>query len=128
MAQPFDSRRLELLGEPVTVAEHVGAFLDHGFFSASANGVLAYRTAGRGASQLTWFDRQGKALGTTGEPGNYFTVALSPDGARAAVTRIDENPALWLVDFSRGTSTRFTFDSFYSVVCRLVPGREAPHL
>ena len=38
-------------------------------------------------------------------------MALAPDGTRAAITRIDQNPVLWLVDFSRGTSTRFTFDS-----------------
>jgi Tol biopolymer transport system component len=111
MAQPFDSRGLELSGQPVTVARQVGSFWDGGFFSASASGVLVYRTAGGADSQVTWLDRQGKALGTTGEPGNYSTVALSPDGTRAAVTRIDQYPVVWLVDFSRGTSTRFTFVS-----------------
>ena len=40
MAQPFDARQLELSGEPVTVAEQVGSFLEGGFFSASTNGVL----------------------------------------------------------------------------------------
>ncbi len=96
------------------MAEQVGTYRDYGYFSASASGTLAYRTVGVEASQLTWFDAQGKVLGTTGEPGNYFTVALSPDVTRAAVTRIDQNPILWLVDFSRGTSTRFTFGSSYS--------------
>jgi eukaryotic-like serine/threonine-protein kinase len=110
MAQPFDPRRLELSGEPVTVAEQVGSFLTTGFFSASTNGVLAYR-AGRGGGdlELTWFDRQGKVLGTAGERGAYETLALSPDGTRAAVSRVDSSSALWLLDFSRGTSTRFTF-------------------
>jgi Tol biopolymer transport system component len=113
MAQPFDNRLLELVGEPVTVAEHVGNFLDAGFFSASSNEVLAYRAGGGGGdSQLTWFDRQGKVLGTAGEPGTYINLALSPDGTRAAVTRSGSaiaNAPLRLLDLSRGTSTRFTF-------------------
>jgi serine/threonine protein kinase len=114
MAQAFDSGRMELSGEPATVAEQVGTFRDYGFFSASASGALAYRTAAGETSQLTWLDPQGKALDTAGEPGNYYTVALSPDGTRAAVTRFDQNSVLWLVDLSRRTSTRFTFDSPYS--------------
>ena len=35
---------LELAGEPFPVAEQVGSYLSHGFFSVSANGVLAYRS------------------------------------------------------------------------------------
>jgi eukaryotic-like serine/threonine-protein kinase len=116
MAQPFDTRRLELSGEAVTVAEQVGAFIDGGLFSASANGVLVYRTGSvGGASQLTWFDRKGKVLGTAGEPGTYINLALSPDGTRAAVTRSDLSGAVWLVDFSRGTTTRFTFGDSISL-------------
>jgi eukaryotic-like serine/threonine-protein kinase len=113
MFQPFDTRRLELVGEPVTVAGQVGSYLNDGFFSASATDVLVYRAGGGEAYQLTSFDQQGKVLGTAGEPGTYITLALSPDGTRAAVSRIDPTSvtaaALWLVDLSRGTSTRFTF-------------------
>jgi Tol biopolymer transport system component len=39
---------------------------------------------------------------------------LAPDGTRAAVSRLDaqsQNRVVWLLDFSRGTSTRFTFGS-----------------
>ena len=116
MAQPFDVSRLTLTGEPVTVAEQIGSFLSFGFFSASTNGTLAYRTGGSGgAFQLAWFDRQGKVLGRPGEPGTYLTMSLSPDGTRAAVTRVDPNVALWLVDVSRGTSTRFTFGPSFSI-------------
>jgi len=112
MAQPFDARRLELSGEPVTVADQLGFFSTTGFFSASTNGVLVYRTGGAGgAYQLTWFDRQGKVLGTAGERNTYLALALSPDGTRAAVSRFVVSPTLWLLDFSRGTSTRFTFGS-----------------
>jgi serine/threonine protein kinase len=112
LAQPFDADQLEVRGEPVSLAEQLGFFLSFGFFSASVNGVLVCRTGGSGAaSQLTWFDLDGKVLGSVGEPGTYIAVALSPDGERAVVSRFDYSsgkPALWLLDLSRGTITRFT--------------------
>jgi serine/threonine protein kinase/Tol biopolymer transport system component len=113
MAQPFDARRLEFSGESVALAQHVETFVDGGLFSASANGVLAYRTGGGGeASQLSWFDRGGKVLGRVGEQGTYLALTLSPDGTRAAVTRLYSpglTVALWLLDLSRDTNTLFTF-------------------
>jgi eukaryotic-like serine/threonine-protein kinase len=110
MAQPFDARRLELSGEPVTVAEQVGVYIGAGYFSVSANNVLIYRTGGPPDYQLRWFDSQGKVVGTAGEPRAYISLALSPDGTRAAVSSA-EAPArtLWVLDLSRSTSTRFTF-------------------
>jgi Tol biopolymer transport system component len=116
MAEPFDARRLELAGDAVALAEGVGTVLSSGFFSASTNGVLAYRAGGSGNfQQLTWYDPQGKALGTAGEPYTFaLSLALSPDGTRVALARLDTEHfagALWLLDFSLGTSTRFTFGS-----------------
>jgi len=80
-------------------------------FSASQNGILTYLASGAGSvSQLTWFDRQGKALGSIWEPGNYQDLSLSPDGRRAAIHSVSGQNDLWLFEFSRNTSTRFTFD------------------
>ena len=112
MAQSFDDRRLELSGEPVPVGERLGSFLSNGFFSASANGVLVYRTgtsAGQ-TSQLTWFDRQGRVLRTIGVPGLYLDFALSPDGTRVAASRNDDltGQDIRLLDVGPGTSSRFT--------------------
>jgi eukaryotic-like serine/threonine-protein kinase len=112
--QPFDVRRLQLTAEPVSVAEQVGSYRDYGFFSVSTNGVLVYRAAGAGNTVLTWFDRQGKALGTMEDRGDYATPAFSPDGSRAAIGRVDPvigNWIIWIFDFARGTSARFTFGS-----------------
>ena len=114
MAQPFDDRTLVLSGEPVPVAAQLGSFLANGFFSASNNDVLVYRTGGaaRQNSQPTWFDRHGTRLGNSGEPGNYLSLTLSPDAARAAAVRLDVQTViqdLWLLDFAPGTSTRLTF-------------------
>ena len=44
MAQPFDDQRLELSGVAIPVAEGIGSFYNHAFFSVSANGVLIFRT------------------------------------------------------------------------------------
>ena len=70
MAQPFDATRLSLAGDAVPVAERVGSFRDGGYFSASDNGVLVYRTADAD-SQVTWFDRQGTVTGRASEPGGF---------------------------------------------------------
>jgi Tol biopolymer transport system component len=107
MAQPFDDRTLELTGEALPVAQQVT------YFSVSANGILAYR-GGRGIipteteQQLAWFDRMGKSLGTVGPPSQYNDVALSPDGKRAAVSRLGSGD-IWILDLARNTPARFTF-------------------
>jgi eukaryotic-like serine/threonine-protein kinase len=121
MAQPFDTRRFELTGEAVPIAERVS----NTSFWASGAGVLAYMTdpqatvltGSRGNiwGQLTWFDRQGKALGAVGDSGLYRSLAISPNGKRVAFERVDLQNArsrnIWLYEFARGVTTRFTFDS-----------------
>lgn len=113
LAQSFDPQRLALLGAPVPVAEHVGSFRDGGFFSASANDRLVYRTADTDL-QLAWFDRQGRMFGHLSDPGAYRSAALSPDGTRAVVSRTNPQDAaksdLWLINLSNaGSATRLTF-------------------
>jgi eukaryotic-like serine/threonine-protein kinase len=113
-AQPFDAGHLRFAGEPVPVTDQVGSYRNIGFFSASTNGVLVYKSEGGGGTVLTWFDRAGKTLGTAGDPASYATPAFSPDGTRAAIGRRDTvvgNWVTWIFDFTRGTSTKFTFNS-----------------
>ena len=108
VAQSFDDKRLELVGEPLPLAEQVRYLSHYGYFSASTNGVLAYMSGSVSQfSQLTWFDRQGKPLGTVGESGPYYGgVTLSPEGARVAAIN---GGHISLLDLLRGTDTRFTF-------------------
>jgi len=117
MAQPFDNRRLELKGQAVPLAEQVGDSAGGtggiGAFSASSNDVLVFQRGGAMLErQLTWFDREGKVLGTAGAPGDFQGLALSPDGTRVAlIKRSGQASNIWLLDFARDASTRFTFGS-----------------
>ncbi|HYL37609.1 MAG TPA: protein kinase [Bryobacteraceae bacterium] len=115
LSQVFDAKRLELVGDPVPVAEQVGNVNGvAGYFTASST-ALAYRAGGGGGGvQLTWFDRQGKALGTVGEPGILQRPSISPDGRTVAIDRRDPQTGyldIWLHDLARGSASRFTFNS-----------------
>jgi Tol biopolymer transport system component len=115
MAQPFDARRRALQDvPPVPVAEDVGiTWYFTGMFSVADDGVLVYRTASApGTFQLTWVDRQGKALGTVGQQGTDWRMGLSPNGTRAVVKDAPYNVAgdLWMLDLASGRRTRFTFN------------------
>ncbi len=114
LAQPFDADRLEVRGDPRLVAEDVSYWRggrDWGWFSTSPARVLAYR-AGGGLSrvQLAWRDREGKSLGTLGEPGPYGQIALSPDERQVAVEIPDADGQydLWTIDVGRGVASRLT--------------------
>jgi dipeptidyl aminopeptidase/acylaminoacyl peptidase len=121
MAQPFDTRRLALTGEPTPIAEQIRAMsvvnVGLGLFSASNNGVLVYQTGSAlFGSQLVWFDRTGKRVRDVGDRANYGDITLSPDAKRAAVSVFDPERAigyLSIIDVARGVSTRlFTASSF----------------
>jgi len=110
MAQAFEADHLELKGDPTPIAQGVASF------TVSSNGMLAY-SSGRGSLQLTWFDRQGKVLGTLGGPDAVPWPTISPDGSSVAVGR--QNPEggggdLWIYNVARGTPSRFTFDGNYN--------------
>ena len=113
-AQGFDSSRLQLTGGAARIAEPVGSFLDSAFFSASRNGVLAFR-APEDTTRLTWLDRHGTVLERVGEPSPYRGLSLDPSGTRAVVAqhsvRANADQDLWLVDLASGRSSRFTFDA-----------------
>jgi Tol biopolymer transport system component len=119
MAQPFNLRNLKLEGEPRRVADHIQRMEVKGdvpgaIFSASANGVLAWRHGSNSSeSVLQWLDRSGKRLDVVGEAADFSNPALSPDDRRLAIGIRDpltKTRDIWIFDLSRGTKTRLTFD------------------
>jgi Tol biopolymer transport system component/tRNA A-37 threonylcarbamoyl transferase component Bud32 len=105
-AQELNVDTLQLSGEPHAVVDPVATSLASNQMNVavSGNGLLLY-SALHASSQFTWFDRAGGTLGLMGEPGEYSTFRLSPDGSRVAVSR---GPALWLLEVDRGVFSRFT--------------------
>ena len=115
MAQPFDEKAGRLTGDAAPMIENIDINAGNGraAFSVAANGTLAYRASGSSGTQtLTWFDRQGKRVGTVGEPGTYFgNPQVSRDGRWLAVGRGDAGKYdIWTIDLKRNVPTRLTSD------------------
>jgi eukaryotic-like serine/threonine-protein kinase len=108
MAQPFDSTRLEFLGEPslIVVADRVFNQLG---FSASDTGVLTYSIVDRPLTQFQWVGRAGEPQQLVADPGVYYTFDLSADSSRLVYGRTEPGrTSLWVYDMERGVDQRLT--------------------
>jgi serine/threonine protein kinase len=90
MAAPFDAKRLEVKGAPVSVTDGISAsrLVGWGQFGISDSGTLAYvpGTAPQGpARTLVWVDRHGAEQPISAPPRAYDRPSLSPEGDRVAV-------------------------------------------
>jgi Tol biopolymer transport system component len=97
MTQSFDVSALALSGEPTPIAEQVATVNAYAVFSASANGVLAYRANRPLLGLPVWLDRNGRQTGSLVDTPLVRPeyVALSPDSKRLALVA---NGALWVYD------------------------------
>jgi eukaryotic-like serine/threonine-protein kinase len=116
IAQPFDAATLHLTGDPFTLAEDFGSWdaQHERYFSVSQTGVLVYRGNDVPETQLSWYSRDGKRLEAAGESGRYLQIALSPDGTKVTLERLDTSSnawSLWLLDLRTGVSSRLTSDA-----------------
>ena len=121
MAQPFNPSRVGATGEAFPIAEQVilaSPSIGSGAFSVSANGTVAFRTAGvRPNRQLIWVDRTGRRLAAGGDRAAISDLfSLAPDGKTVALTinttavdaKSGGNADIWLQNEERGVRTRFT--------------------
>jgi serine/threonine protein kinase len=113
-AQRMNAKTFQLKGEPAAVAQDVAFNERNGrnALAVSRNGVLAYRGAASRIRQFTWYDREGKPLGTVGKPGEFMDPSLSPDEKSVAMSvgtpgKLDT----WVMDLTSGVMTRMTRDS-----------------
>lgn len=117
VAQRFDLRRYVLNGEPFPLSDEVRYFpqVDKAVYSVSGTDVLITQT-GRGVSlsELKWFDRSGKVVGTVADPGSYNNLRLSPDGRTVIAEQTDtdgRHTDIWIRELTQGfATTRLTFD------------------
>ncbi|HYV29550.1 MAG TPA: protein kinase, partial [Candidatus Binatia bacterium] len=110
LAVPFDLKRLEVTGAPVSILEGVSmSSTGAAQFSFSGDGSLAYVSGGLGIGERTllWVDRKGAAQPIPAPSRGYISPRLSPDGQRLAVgIQTTTHSGVWLYDLARGTLTR----------------------
>jgi len=106
-AVPFDPRRLEVRGGPVSVVEGVrrsnvtGAAL----YASSTTGTLVFvpgpAVGGATNADLAWTAKDGSVAPLKLPPSQYDTPRISPDGRYATVTNTDSSGVnVWVVDLT----------------------------
>ena len=103
-AAPFSLPSAEITGDPFLI-EAVNAVP-----TVSTDGSLAYQRLPVEFNQLTWFDRDGRPLGSVSEPQLRLSwPAISPDGSRAVVSALEGGRRnLWIHDLTTGSPVPFT--------------------
>jgi len=118
MAQGFEPSSGKLSEEERLIAN--GVVQDdstwRAVFTVSSSGLLAYASGAQLQSQLGWYDRTGKQLGTLGEKFGALNIGdrelrLSPSGDRVALSIQAPVPDVWVMDVARGSRARLTFGS-----------------
>ncbi|MGE4189416.1 MAG: protein kinase [Thermoanaerobaculia bacterium] len=120
-AQRFDTRALRLEGDAVALGDEPTMVSDPAFSytaapvtSSAADGTLAYVSAGANRTRAFWLGADGRPPADGADlplpPGPYSALAISPDGALAALVRSVSpvESAIWLVELARGGGTPFS--------------------
>jgi serine/threonine-protein kinase len=112
----FDERLGQVTGPEITVMEEL---LTHpvtgaGHFAVASNGTLVSATSGAIHSyrSLLGIDSTGLVSSLGVRPGPYGTPRLAPDGQRLAVTSLDYDMQVWLLDLERGGAERLTREGY----------------
>ena len=109
---PFDAKS-GTLGPAAVTDQRVDWDVSTGLalFSISQTGTLLCReTNALAQTRPVWFDRAGAPMDTVSVAANYSYLGIARRSARAAVIigNQDGNGDVWLLDFDRGLSSRFT--------------------
>lgn len=110
-AAPMDTSRLELTGPAIPLVNAVSARGDRADFDLSNSGMLVYRHGTAVTILPGWLYQSGKIEPVLTVPGNYLWPRLSPDGARLALSEIqDGKQHIWIHDLGRQSRYRLTSD------------------
>ena len=113
LAQKLDVGAAKLIGEPITLAEHVRVGSASGHFSISGTGILAYGKENVVKNMmLRVAGRDGTYLGTSLATGALVNPRPSPDGRRLLYQlsgQTEETGEIHVLDTERATDTRLTF-------------------
>jgi hypothetical protein len=89
MAQPIDPMTLEASGRATVVGINTGRGPLGQIFATASSDVLIYGAPGTSLRQLQWVSRDGKAVGSPGEPIDAWDLRIAPDNRRFVVTEVD---------------------------------------
>ncbi|HEV8200881.1 MAG TPA: protein kinase [Candidatus Polarisedimenticolia bacterium] len=110
-AIPWQPTVTDLSGAvPVTMPEHPRLENEgSSAYDVSASGTLVYLPggAGRYLQRIVWTDHAGRTEPLPLPERDYGSVALSPDGRRAAVQVSEGTIGIWIYDFEHQTFTPF---------------------
>jgi Tol biopolymer transport system component len=114
MAVAFDPNSQQVSGAPQPVLDDVHFDPSEGYsnFAVSDNGTFVHLTNSESSppSRLSWVDRQGTITPLEFPAKKIRDFSLSPDNKRIAVSVFEtHSPDIWLYEFDRGTTSRFTF-------------------
>jgi serine/threonine protein kinase/Tol biopolymer transport system component len=114
-AEPFDIRKLESVGGPISVVEGVagtiGAQTGSSQSAVSNNGTLVYlpgpTISGQGGSEIAWVDLKGNVKRLKPSPRIYQSPRVSPNGQQLAIGVDDGRAAsIWVYDLDEHTQIR----------------------
>lgn len=106
LAQRFSLPAGEVMGEPVEIGRtRISETLGRHVTATSPSGVIASLGPVDEVGQLTWIDRDGRVLGTVGQPAVQLGVELSPDRLQVATFR---DRAIWTMNLERAVPTPVT--------------------
>jgi eukaryotic-like serine/threonine-protein kinase len=111
VAAPFDPKRRELLGDPVTVVRNVATRQQGSDFDVSDDGTLVFASGTFGTRfRLARVDRAGREEVLDRESALYSWPRVSPDGKRVAVElqAPDGSYDLWLFSLASRSLQRLT--------------------
>jgi serine/threonine-protein kinase len=113
LAVPFDLKRLEVTGAPVSILQGVLAKSSSGNsdFAVSPTGTLAYVSGQVASATLALVDRSGKEQLLGGPLATPESPRFSPDGRRIALDQAGSGTAfdVWIYGIETSTLSRFTF-------------------
>jgi hypothetical protein len=113
LAVPFDTARVEVTGEAITVATGVSAEIGRGrsHFAVSRAGSLVYAPGDVDtyARELLWVGRDGSTAPATKARRGFHTVGLDAAGGRVLLGVAASDDDIWMLDLVRDVPTRLTF-------------------
>ncbi len=124
VAQPFAPGSGRVSGSPTVIAEAIvlNGSRFTGAYALSQNGVLVTYTAAQiQQSQLTWFDLDGRKVGTLGVPALYSVPPV--------ISRDDRHVLAQIGDFSKVTATPYWHDIVRGIGTKLpIPDQQTSAL